>query len=241
MPNIERPHVICHMMSTIDGKIAGGDGVDIMSDDFFDLYTHIEDMLPVHTAWMCGRVTMQMFASSETSQLPTLSKEIDLSHHIVSHDGNLYMFGVDTKGSLRWDKNSIKLSNVPEPLHLVIVVVETTPKEYLQYLQDKGISYLVAGGENINFARLFSSMKKEMNVDNLLLEGGGLLNGSVMAEGLVDEISLLLTPKVANRSKAPSLFERKVDEPLNVRDYSLVDVKQMEKGSVWLRYRKTGQ
>ena len=80
-----------------------------------------------------------------------------------------------------------------------------------------------------------------MNVDTLLLEGGGLLNGSAMAAGVVDEISLLITPKVANRSNASSLFERKVEEPPYVTDYSLVDVKQIAKGSIWLRYKKTGQ
>jgi 2,5-diamino-6-(ribosylamino)-4(3H)-pyrimidinone 5'-phosphate reductase len=236
----EKPHIICHMMSTIDGKITGGDGVDIMSDEFFGLYTETEDKLPSHTAWMCGRVTMQMFASSETQPLPTAS-QVDTSDFIAQHEGNMYMFGVDTKGQLRWDKNSIKLSNITDPLHLVIVVTEATPKEYLQYLQDKGISYLVAGNESIDFPKLFASIKEKMTVETLLLEGGGLLNGSVMAADMVDEISLLMTPKVANRGNAPSLFERKVEEPLNVTDYTLIDVKQMAKGSVWLRYKKSGQ
>lgn len=235
-----RPHIICHMMSTIDGKITGGDGVDIMSEEFFGLYTETENMLPPHTAWICGRVTMQMFASSEVQPLPTAS-QIDTSDFIAQHEGNLYMFGVDTKGQLRWDKNAIKLSNVDNPLHLVIAVTKTTPKDYLQYLQDKGISYLIAGDESLDFPTLFASIKVKMNVETLLLEGGGLLNGSVMKSGMVDEISLLMTPKVANRGNAPSLFERKVEEPLRVTDYSLTDVKQMAKGSVWLRYKKINQ
>ena len=241
MANAERPHIICHMMSTIDGKITGGDGVDIMSDEFFGLYTETEDMLPSHTAWMCGRVTMQMFASSEAQPLSTASQQIDTSDFIAQHEGNLYMFGVDTKGLLRWEKNSIKLSNVADPLHLVIVVTEATPKEYLQSLQDKEISYLVAGEEDIDFPKLFASMREKMNVETLLLEGGGLLNGSVMAADMIDEISLLMTPKVVNRSNAPSLFERKVEEPLDVTDYFLTDVKRMAKGSVWLRYKKSSQ
>lgn len=238
MVNHGRPLIICHMMSTIDGKITGGDGVDIMSDEFFGLYTETENMLPTHTAWMCGRVTMQMFASTEAQVLPVLSRQIDDSNNIAEHESNLYMFGIDTKGQLRWDSNSIKLSNVDTALHLVIVVTKSTPKEYLQYLQDKGISYLVAGNESIDFSTLFTSIKEKMNVEALLLEGGGILNGSVMAADMVDEISLLLTPKVANRGNAPSLFERKVEEPLRVTDYSLIDVKQMAKGSIWLRYKK---
>ncbi len=241
MTNPELPHIICHMMSTIDGKISGGDGVDIMSDEFFGLYTETEDMLPPHTAWMCGRVTMQMFASSQTLPLPVLSRQIEVTDHIAQHEEKLYMFGIDTKGKLRWDKNSIKLSNVNNPLHLVIVVTKSTPKEYLQYLQDKNISYLVAGDESIDFPRLFSSIKEKMEVETLLLEGGGLLNGSVMAADMVDEISLLMTPKVANRGIAQSLFERKIEEPLDVTNYELIDVKKMAKGCVWLQYMKALQ
>ena len=241
MANAKRPHIICHMMSTIDGKITGGDGVDIMNDEFFGLYTETEDMLQPHTAWMCGRVTMQMFAGKDASPLPALSSQIELTDHIAPHKENLYMFGVDTKGLLRWDKNTIQLSNVTNPLHLIVVVTETTPKEYLKYLQNKDISYLMAGTDSIDFPKLFTSIKEKLNVETLLLEGGGLLNGSVMAADMVDEISLLLTPKVANRGNAPSLFERKVEEPLHITDYSLADVKQMEKGSVWLRYKKKNQ
>jgi 2,5-diamino-6-(ribosylamino)-4(3H)-pyrimidinone 5'-phosphate reductase len=241
MSNTERPHVICHMMSTIDGKITGGNGTDILSGEYFDLYTKTEDMLGPHTAWMFGRVTMQMFANANSTPLPSLTKNIELVNYLAPHEDNLFMFGVDTKGLLRWDKNTIKLSNVIEPLSLVIVVTVSTPKEYLQYLQNNGISYLVAGTDKIDFIKLFNTMKEKLGVETLLLEGGGLLNGSVMAADLVDEISLLVTPTVINQSQAPSLFERKQNEPLNLRHYTLTGVKQMDKDTVWLRYKKANQ
>jgi 5-amino-6-(5-phosphoribosylamino)uracil reductase len=82
-------------------------------------------------------------------------------------------------------------------------------------------------------------MKKNLGIETLLLEGGGLLNGSVLSADLVDEISLLVTPTVINRSRAPSVFERKQDEPLNLRHFSLSSIQQMDKGTVWLRYRKS--
>ena len=238
MLNSKRPHIICHMMSTIEGKITSGDGTDILSDDYFELYTKTEDMLPSHSGWMLGRVTMQMFASSDTSPLPSLSHDIESTDRIASHEGNLYMFAVDTKGLLRWDKNSIKLSNIADPLHLVVVTTTSTPKEYLQYLQDREISYIVAGTNEIDFSTLFKTMKEKLHVETLLVEGGGLLNGSVMAAEFIDEISLLLTPTIVNQTSAPSLFERKQDESLNLRHYALTSVQKMEKDTVWLRYKK---
>lgn len=225
-------------MSTIDGKITGGDGTDILSEKYFELYTRTENMLPPHTAWMCGRVTMQMFANGSNTSLPALTEEIESVDYIAPHEGNLFMFGVDTKGLLRWDTNTIKLSNVDKPLHLVMVVTLSTPKEYLQYLQHKGISYLVTGENDIEFQRLFTAMKEKFGVETLLLEGGAVLNGSVMAADFVDEISLLVTPTIINRSQAPSVFERKQSEPIDLRHFSLLDMKKLDKGAVWLRYRK---
>jgi riboflavin biosynthesis pyrimidine reductase len=84
-------------------------------------------------------------------------------------------------------------------------------------------------------------MKEKLHVDTLLLEGGGLLNGSVMSMDLIDEISLLMTPTIVNQTNAPSVFERQQEEPLNLRLYSLLDVQKMEKDTVWLRYKKSNQ
>jgi 2,5-diamino-6-(ribosylamino)-4(3H)-pyrimidinone 5'-phosphate reductase len=240
MVNVDRPTIICHMMMTIDGKTASGSETDILSD-FFDIYTKTEDMLPTHTAWMCGRVTMQMFASKTKSSLPPLTRTIDYTNFIAPHDGSMYFFGVDTKGVLRWDNNSIKLSNVEKPLYLVIIVTASTPIEYLQYLQDKHISYLVAGSDTVDFPLLFRIMKEHFGVETLLLEGGGHLNGSVMAADLVDEISVLVSPTVINRKNAPAVFEGNADESVNLRYYSLLNVAQHEKDTVLLRYRRKAQ
>lgn len=236
MPNTKRPHVICHMMSTIEGKITSGTGVDIL-EDYFELYTKVEDRLQAK-AWLLGRVTMQMFADDSNILLPPLRANIDNTDFKAPSQGDFYMFAVDTRGVLRWKENIITLSNVADKLNLVVVVSNQTPKDYLAHLQEKAISYLFAGEDQVNFNILLEKMKVQFGVEKLLLEGGGTLNGSVMAEDLVDEISLLLTPLVINRSIAPSVFERRVDEKLDIKKYSLTSVEKMEDDAVWLRYER---
>lgn len=227
------------MMSTIDGKAASGGDTDILSD-FFDLYTQTEDLLHGQ-AWMCGRVTMQMFAAADTQPLPPATRSINAGNYIVQHKEPMCFFGIDTKGVLRWDKNTIKLSNMETPLHLVIITTKTTPKEYLQYLQDKEISYLVAGEHEIDFPQLFTTIKSVFGTDRLLLEGGGHLNGSVLAADCVDELSIIVTPTILNRHKGPSIFERDADEPVNLKYFSFMNVTQLGKGSVLLRYERKNQ
>lgn len=225
------------MMSTIDGKIASGvQGVDIL-DDYYDLYAETENLLHSH-AWMCGRVTMQMFASNDSSPLPKLHNDVSLVTFIAPHKETNLMFGVDTKGLLRWDSDTIKLASVPDLVHLVVIVTKTTPIEYLGYLQEKNISYLVAGENEIDFPLLFSQIKEHFGVEKLLLEGGALLNGSVMTADLVDEISLLVTPIVLNRSNAPSIFENKNSESINLQHFHLMSVTPLKRDTVLLRYKK---
>jgi riboflavin biosynthesis pyrimidine reductase len=147
------------------------------------------------------------------------------------------MVAVDTKGLLRWKHNVITFGD--QSVHSIITVVtHTTPKEYLNYIQEKDISYIFAGENEVDFELVFQKLKQNFQIDTLALEGGGLLNGSVMAADLIDEISLLLTPLVLNRTSAPVVFERKGDEELDVKKYTLLEVKKMENDAVWLRYKK---
>ncbi len=237
MTSTHTPHIICHMMTTIDGKIASGEGVDIL-DEYFDIYTKTEDILPEHTGWMCGRVTMQIFAKDTSETLPETSENNSHGYFIAPHTSTKFFFGVDTKGQLRWKSNTIQLTNVKDPLHLVIIVTKTTPSSYLSYLKGLGISYIVCGRSTIDFSELFPAIYTHFGVETLLLEGGGLLNGAVLESGFVDEISLLLTPTVLNKSSAPSLFERKEAALVDTKKYTIHSVQSLEKNCVWIRYQR---
>jgi riboflavin biosynthesis pyrimidine reductase len=224
------------MMATIDGKIASGiEGVDFL-DDYFDLYLQIEELLSVQGA-MLGRVTMEMFAEDKDTPLPPNNSEIDNLDFIAPHKEQFIMIGIDTKGLLRWNSNTLKVSKGTKDAHIVIVVTNNTPKEYLAYLQSKNISYIIGGQSEIDFNDILKKVKKNFQVERLALEGGGIINGSVMASNLIDEISLQITPQVINKSNAPTMFEHESTE-LNVSTFKLFEVKQMENECVWLRYKK---
>ncbi|MFA9289169.1 MAG: dihydrofolate reductase family protein [Weeksellaceae bacterium] len=237
MTTLNRPYITCHMMSTIEGKIASGiAGVNLLDDNYFDLYTEIEHKIKPQ-AWMCGRVTSEMFVKEVGTPLPKTDIEINNEDFIVPHDGAQYFVTVDTKGLLRWEDDKLTLSDQPAPNYIITVVTHKTPKEYLAHLQQNNISYIYAGENTVNFDQVFHKLFGKFNIQTLLLEGGGLLNGSIMEAGLIDEISLLVCPIVANRKDAPSTFERKA-EMVDVKEYKLTEVKQMAKDTVWLRYKK---
>ncbi len=223
------------MMTTIDGKITSATGEDILMD-YFDLYTHTEDELETK-AYMFGRVTMEMFAETKNTPLPTLSQTSDHEDFLISHDSKFHAFAIDTKGVLRWKDNFINLSNVDQNVNLIIVVNYSTPQEYLAYLREKNISYVFGGDDSIDFLRLFKKTKELFGIEKIVLEGGGIINGSILEQDLIDEISLLLTPIAINQSKAPSLFERNTIE-LDIKNFRLLSVQRLDKDCVWLRYKK---
>jgi len=232
----KRPYIICHMMATIDGKITSGTNVDIL-EDYYNLYTETEDQLKGDSL-MLGRITMEMFAKGENIQLDSNEvSDISNDDFIIEPSDHGYLIAVDSKGSLRFDKNKIKLSNIESELPIVIIVTEQTPKAYLKYLRGLRINYLVAGTKEIDFNLVAAKLFTELKVKKLLLEGGGKINGSILKEDLIDEISLLIIPKVLNRSQAPNVFDRITDD-IALKNFKLKSFDKVGEDCIWLRYIK---
>lgn len=69
---------------------------------------------------------------------------------------------------------------------------------------------MFAGKEELDIELLLKKVKNVLRADLLLLEGGGSLNGSFMEKGLIDELSLVLTPIADGAVNTPTLFETNI-------------------------------
>ena len=240
---LDKPTVHCVMMTTLDGKIGSTlRGVDLV-DDYLDIYRQVDDSIAgpytsQNVAWMCGRETSKLyFADKDTSPLPTLDTNIDTSDFIANPKMGRFFITVDTKGTLRWKSNSVEFFTEHGPLHLIVIVSKSTPKNYLSYLKSKKISYIVSEKEDINFDPILSKLHVHFEISTLLLEGGGKLNGSFMTQGLIDEIHLLLLPRILNKSDAPSVFDSS-NPSGKFTNFTLVGSTQQARGSILLHYKK---
>jgi riboflavin biosynthesis pyrimidine reductase len=243
---MERPYIICHMMTSLDGKITFGtvQGKDVeipLFSDYMDLYNSTHEKLN-STAWMCGRVTMDEFDKEEHVPLDAFQNATDevYKEFIFKNDLNNYAIGIDTKGLLRWNENFLYIGNEKidaNKFNLVMIVSYETPKEYLAYLRSKNISYIFGGDRDIDFQSTFKQLKEKFNIERILLEGGGSINGSVISEDLIDEISLLLIPVVVNNVEAPELFYKELSVP-KLYNFKLESFERMEKDVMWMRYLK---
>ena len=103
---------------------------------------------------------------------------------------------------------------------------------HVEYLRDS------AGGEIdghpvLTLAPLMARLRAEHGVRSIVCEGGPRLNAGLLSEGLVDELFLSLSPKVAGGDEPTLLIGAAFDPPVEL---NLVWALESE-GHLFLRYR----
>jgi riboflavin biosynthesis pyrimidine reductase len=125
-----------------------------------------------------------------------------------------------------------------EGWHLLVLAGYHTPAEYLAYLRDEEIPYLVAGQGAVDLRSALEKMGSSLGVTSLLSMAGGQLNGALLRANLIDEISVEFLPAAIGGRETPSLF----DAPSLAPDewpvrLDLISAQVQAGGCVWLRYR----
>ena len=221
-----RPHVICHMASSIDGRIDGAALRAIMNKDE---YESTGDTLN-GDAWICGRTTMQQHFAEDEPFVSKSSAPAGPQSAFVAKRAKSYAISVDTLGKLDWSSNDL------DGDHLICIVSERAPADYVAMLREKKISYIVSGQASVDLPGALDQLGESFGIRTLLLEGGGHINGGFVEADLVDEISLLLLPGIDGRRGFATVFDgmnasRKAAVPLKLKS-----VDQRENGTLWLRY-----
>ncbi|HEV7387147.1 MAG TPA: RibD family protein [Gemmatimonadaceae bacterium] len=224
-----RPRVICHMATSIDGRI--------IAEGWPDSAAVRREYEAVHNsygadAWMCGRITMEPFAGAVR-----LDADVQREYagppredHVAPGAHDSFAVAIDPSGRLAWDKNDI------DGDHVVAVLSGRVSDEYLAFLRDRGVSYILAGARDVDLAAALEKIGASFGVRTLMLEGGGRINGGMLAAGLIDELSVLVSAVADGRIGTPALFDIQVDG-VTPRRLTLDAVEQRPNDIVWLRYR----
>jgi len=227
------------MMTALDGKIIGKfldteEGQSLFSD-----YVAIQENYEPQ-AWICGRTTMEeSFAFGEKIEfLDDGKREIPREDYYVNTDADRYMIALDSKGKLRWNENMVPVSDqLKVSSHIVIILSENVSDDYLRYLQDLGISYIFGGKDQINLSLVMKKIKTKLSVETMMVDGGGVLNGSFLAENLIDEVSIVLVPAADGHPETPSLFIQPTKEIKDASRFLLESVEKMAHNGVYLKYK----
>ena len=221
-----RPTIICHMLSSVDGKIDGSALAAVVGKGEYEATG-----AALHgDAWICGRVTMQQHFAEQEPFVPAAAIYAGPQPVYVAHRAASYAISVDTVGKLRWRSGEI------DGDHLICVVSEKVSLDYLTMLREKGISYIVTGESSVNLAEAMRLLGEHFGIRTLLLEGGGHLNGAFLEAGLVDELSLLLVPGIDGRPCIPAVFDGVSPAKNTAVRLKLKSVEKRQKDALWIRY-----
>ena len=133
-----RPHIICHMVTSIDGKVTGEFLSRVECQPAEEHYYQINREIQAE-AYACGRVTMEeSFTGGWYPDLTPFAEAIaERTDHIADRTAKRYAVAFDRMGRLGWKGPSI-VDEDPGygDAHIIEVLCEEGPTNaYLAYLQ----------------------------------------------------------------------------------------------------------
>jgi riboflavin biosynthesis pyrimidine reductase len=183
-------------------------------------------------SWLVGRVTGQEFAKQD--HYPQAFEARLPGETWVAQQGvATYSIILDPGGKIAWGRGDID----GDPI--VVVLTKDVPDSHLAGLRADGVSYIFAGTSDIDLHLAMDILQHDFGIARILLEGGGVVNGSFLRAGLIDDLSLLLVPAIDGSAGAPSVFDSSQDDTVTppVESLSLISSTVLEESKLWLRYR----
>ena len=202
---MNRPYVICHMLQSIDGKIAGGFFREKQTLELAKIYSDISKDYN-GDAIIYGTTTAQeMFSSSKTE--PVLNQNpIQKIDYIYKDDKNKWIVVIDPQGQISFNQFVYQNPRLKDK-NLIVILTENISSQYLKTLKSLNISYLFTGKDEIDLRLALEKLYDLFSIKKLLLQGGGITNTYFIKEDLIDELSLVVSPVVSGEEKQPNIFK----------------------------------
>jgi riboflavin biosynthesis pyrimidine reductase len=184
-----KPTVIMLMSSSLDGKqhpsrwTLSPDGDRKAQSGMFET---VHETLHAD-AWIVGRVTMQEM-SKAAAHPPASVPAVERPVHVATRDAKTYGIVLDPSGRTHFSGGTIWGDAV------IALLGKDVPDAHLAELAGDGVSYVVSETAEIDLAAMLETLNRAFGIKRLLLEGGGTVNGSFLAAGLVDEVNVLIAP-----------------------------------------------
>lgn len=230
-----RPKVICHIMSSVDGRLLPGrwtlpfDGTP--AGELFKEYAEIGRLLETD-AWMFGKATTResfpykFMPKSEQPVLPGLV-------FIPSSLSQRLFITIDPDAGIFYTSDKLRGDNI------IVVLGTNATTDYIEMLREKGIGYIVL--EDVKeLCKAMEILAEQFGVRSISLQGGGIIDGAMLAAGLLDELSLVIYPGIDGLTSSPSIFEylgADDERPADGQALELLSSETRNHGIMWLRYK----
>jgi len=209
-----RPFVFINMAMTADGKIATANQA-VSSFGSSSDFEHLLELRATADAVMTGANTLKAQPDITLGPGPARFRRKRKKHSLADAPVRIIV-----SGSGKIDPKAKLFSSKDGPI--IILTTKQMPKIRQQTLTQSGGNVHVCGKTEIDLAAALNWLYTEWRVKRLLCEGGGQLNGSLLAAKLVDEIHLTICPKIFGGHNASTIADGALAERLiDARQFKL--------------------
>ncbi len=191
-----RPFTTLFLLVSVDGKISTGDTDDMDVDtdlpripgvkeglnQYYDLELDT-DQFSLNTGRVLAKVGINE-KQDDPEYLPVTFVVVDSQPHLTEQ-GVLYLA---RKGR-------------------ELIIVTASPAHPASVLKESIGNIHVLYYEKIDFTHLFSSLKRDYGATRMTIQSGGTLNTTLVREGLVDRILLVIAPILIGGKDTPTVMD----------------------------------
>ena len=209
------PKVVVYNSVSVDGAI---------KDFELDIALHYE---------VAGRIGAEvMLVGSDTAKsgielfmkTPPAEQPSDRQNQVIKPDDKRgYWAMADSRAKLKGLMHVYRQSGYGKDV--IVLVSESTPKDYLDYLTERNYDYIVAGSEHVDLRKALEELNQRYGFKTVATDTGGVLAAALLEEDLVDEVQLLVSPEIVGE-KAVNLF-RAVKAPVKLEFVGCEEIKNL--------------
>ena len=181
-----RPEVVLVAAMSLDGKIATRSGDSRISSKI--------DLRALH----------RLRSRSDAVMIGIRTELIDNPLLTVRHAKGKSPIRVIVDSSARTPLKAKILRR--DPSSVFIVVSRKAPRSKVVMLQRAGARIIRCGWSKIDLKMLMHTLYRQ-GIRRIILEGGGILNWSMLREGLVDDVHVTISPMLIGGDRATTLVE----------------------------------
>lgn len=219
------------MLISVDGKISTGD-TDIMDvDKDYPTLTGVKDGLQQYydieqETDLFSLNTGRVFAKIGFNEKKDRPAKLPVSFVVVDNRPHLTKQGVSYL-SKKADR-------------LIIVTTNASHPAYTVQKQAENIS-IIPYPNQIDFADLFQQLKRKYGAERLTIQSGGTLNATLVRQGLVDRVLLVVAPALIGGKDTPTLMDGRslhaTKELSHIRALELIQAKPLKNSYLLLEYK----
>jgi 2,5-diamino-6-(ribosylamino)-4(3H)-pyrimidinone 5'-phosphate reductase len=219
------PKVIIYNAVSLDGRITG-----FKVDN--ELYYNLASEWNVDAVLMGSNALLSGF---EVNNDNLHEEEEYRVSDVIEKDKRPLLVVPDSGGKIRIWNEVIKMPFIRD---ILVLCSRSTPQEYLDFLDKLYIKYMIIGYDKVNLGAALEELNVQFGVKSLRVDGGGLLNGALLKDDLVDEICVLVHPVMVGGMLSNSIYTASDLTLKNeVLDLKLLKMEKLKNEIIFLRYR----